>query len=216
MSRLDLKSSIAKLACGMILCLCALAACGNPAGSTGKAATPTPIQQEVSTNPTIAPSPTATHIHSTPVVTTHATPVTHAPTAGSGPLVILTPTPLPGGSSQSQLVTLPDRTLAIQHASKQQGMDAQTTAVTLVMSIKNTGSKSIPNQASYYLLVGSEGDIFGYQSSATSSYFGTIAPGNARSGSIVFQVPTAAVNGLRLLFRPDITQETVFVALQVS
>jgi hypothetical protein len=213
MSRIDLKSRIAKIACGMILCLCALAACGNPAGSTGKVGTPTPIQQEVSTNPTIAPSPTATHSHSTPVVTSHATP---ASTAGSGPLVILTPTPLPGGSSRSQLVTLPDRTLAIQNASKQQGMDAHTTAVTLVMSVKNTGSKSIPNQASYYLLVGSEGDIFGYQSSATPSYFGTIAPSNARSGSIVFQVPTAAVNGLRLLFRPDITQETVFVALQVS
>ena len=213
MSRIDLKS---RIACGMVLCLFALGACGNPADSTGRASTPTPIQQEVSTNPTIAPTATATHIHSTPVVTTHATPATHAPTAGSGPLVILTPTPLPGGSSQSQLVTLPDRTLTIQNASKQQGMDANTTAITLVMSVKNTGTKSIPNQASYYLLVGSEGDIFGYQSSATASYFGTIAPSNTRSGSIVFQVPTAAVKGLRLLFRSDITQETVFVALQVS
>ena len=207
MSRIDLKISIA---CGIIFCMFVLGACASQANSSGTASTPTPGQQEVSVRSGSSRSPTATHALSTPAAPTPTV------TVRSGPFVILTPTPLPGGSSQGQQVTLPDRILGIQRVSKQQGMDAHTMAVTLDMSMKNTGTTAIPNQASYYLLVGSEGDIFGYQSSATPGYFGTIAPNNTRSGSIVFQVPTAALNGLRLLFRPNIAQETVFVALQVS
>lgn len=208
MSRKYLKSGIT---CAIVLFLCALSSCSNPTHSTSGVSAPTPIQQEVSTNPTIAPSPTATHAthaHPTPVLATPAS------SPGTGPLSILTPTPLPGGGSNSQLVSLPDRTLAIQQVTKQMGMNATTTAVSLLMTITNIGAKPIQNQASFYLLVGSEGDIFGYQSSATASYFGNIAPHNSRSGSIVFQVPTAALNGLRLLFRPEIAQETVFVQLQ--
>jgi hypothetical protein len=207
MNKIYLKSAII---CGIVFLLFAMVSCGNPTNNAGSSSTPTPIQQEVSTNPTIAPSPTATHAHSAPAVATPAS------SPGSGPLVILTPTPLPGGSSNGQLVTLPDRTLAIQSASKQQGMDANSTGVSLVMSINNTGTKPILNQANYYLLLGSEGDIFGYQSSATAGYFGTITPHNSRSGTIVFQVPTAALKGLRLMFRPEIVQETVFVALRVN
>ncbi len=207
MNKIYLKSAII---CGIVFLLFAMTSCGNPTDSNGSTSTPTPIQQEVSTNPTIAPSPTATHVHSAQVV---ATPTS---TPGTGPLVILTPTPLPGGSSNGQLVTLPDRTLAIYSASKQPGMDANSTAISLVMTINNTGTKPILNQAAYYLLVGSEGDVFGYQSSATAGYFGTIAPHNSRSGTIVFQVPAAAVKGLRLMFRPEIVQETVFVALSMN
>jgi hypothetical protein len=207
MNRIYLKSTII---CGMVFLFFVMASCGDPTNSSSSPGTPTPVQQEVSTNPTIAPSSTATHAHSAPVV---ATPTS---TPGTGPLVILTPTPLPGGSSNGQLVTLPDRTLAINSASKQQGMDANSTAISLVMTINNTGAKPILNQATYYLLVGSEGDIFGYQSSATAGYFGTIAPHNSRSGTIVFQVPAAAVKGLRLMFRPEIVQETVFVALSMK
>ena len=199
MNKIYLKSAII---CGIVFSLFAMISCGNPTDSNGSTSTPTPIQQEVSTNPTIAPSPTATHVHSAQVV---ATPTS---TPGTGPLVILTPTPLPGGSSNGQLVTLPDRTLAIQSASKQPGMDANSTAISLVMTINN--------QAAYYLLVGSEGDVFGYQSSASAGYIGTIAPHNSRSGTIVFQVPAAAVKGLRLMFRPEIAQETVFVALSMN
>jgi|SRR5579859_1973022 len=207
MNNIYMKSAII---CGIVFLLFAITSCGNPTGSNVSTSTPTPIQQEVSTNPTIAPSPTATHAHSAQVV---ATPTS---TPGSGPLVILTPTPLPGGSSNSQLVTLPDRTLAIHSASKQPGMVANSTAISLVMTINNTGTKPILNQAAYYLLVGSEGDVFGYQSSATAGYFGTIASHNSSSGTIVFQVPAAAVKGLRLMFRPEIVQETVFVALSVN
>jgi hypothetical protein len=213
MSRKYSKSAIASKIVVFLFALASLASlasCGNPTVATPNASTPTPIQQEVSANPTIAPSPKTAHAHPTPVLATPST------TPGTGPTIILTPTPLPGGSSNSQMVTLPDRTLAIQRANKQQGMDANTTAIALAMTLTNTGVQAIQNQASYYLLVGSEGDIFGYQSSATSSYFGTIAPHNSRSGTIVFQVPTAALNGLRLLFRPEIAQETVFVQLQVN
>lgn len=116
----------------------------------------------------------------------------------------------------SQLVKLQDRTLAILSVSKQQGNDASSTAVSLVMAIQNTGNTSIPNQAGYYQLVGSEGDMFGFQSSATASFFGAIAPHASRSGTIVFQVPTAAISGLRLLFRSELAVETVFVPLNIS
>jgi len=198
------------IACGIVLCLFLLAACGGPTNSVTANATAT--QAELSTNPTntmTVPSTPTTLIHpaNTPVV---ATPVL---TPGSGPMVILTPTPVPGGGSSSQLVTLADRTLTINSVSQQPGSSANSTAVTLVMSVKNTGAQAIQNEASFYKLAGSEGDIFGVQSSATPSFFGTIPAQGTLSGTIVFQVPTAAAIGLRLLFRPEVVSETVFVKL---
>lgn len=198
------------IACGMVLCLFLLSACGGPANAVPANATAT--QAELSTNPT----KTAT-VPSTPTTSTHPahTPVVATPvlTPGSGPTVILTPTPVPGGGSSSQLVTLADRTLTINSVSQQPGNSVNSTAVTLVMSVKNTGAQAIQNAASFYELAGSEGDIFGVQSSATPSFFGTIPTQGALSGTIVFQVPTAAAKGLRLLFRPEVVSETVFVKL---
>jgi hypothetical protein len=83
------------------------------------------------------------------------------------------------------------------------------------MTIKNTGANSIMNEASYYQLIGAEGDIFGLQSSATANFFGTIASKASRNGTIVFQVPTAAIAGLRLLYRSEVATETVFVSLHI-
>ena len=194
---------------GCILLVLTLAACGNSAGATGNTATPTTtLRNEVSTNPTVAQTtPTAPHgATSTPIISTPS----------HGPMVILTPTPVPGGSVNSQLITLPDRTLAILNVSKQQASDANSTLISLNLTMQNTSKTSIPNQPSYYQLVGSEGDMFGSQSSASPSFFGTITSHASRSGTIVFQIPSAAVSGLRLLFRSEIATETVFVQIKTS
>lgn len=187
---------------GGILTVLLLVACGGPTDSTGNVSTPpsTLPQQVVNITPTLVP-PTSTSPHSTP---------------GTGPILILSPTRVPGGTAHSQLVTLPDRTLAIENVSKGSGADTNSTAISLVMMIKNIATKSIMNEASYFQLVGSEGDVFGLQSSATASFFGIVASQSSRSGTIVFQVPTAAINGLRLMYRSEIAAETVFVALQVQ
>ncbi|MGI9061302.1 MAG: DUF4352 domain-containing protein [Ktedonobacteraceae bacterium] len=201
------------IACSIVvICLLLLAACsGAPTTNTTSTPTATPTQLELSANPT-------TRVTGTPTTPSTATPAVGAPTStpGSGPLIILTPTPVSGGGATSQLVTLADRTLTITSVSQQQGGSANTMAITLVMAVHNTGAKSIQNQASFYKLVGAEGDIFGLQSSATASFFGTILPQGSLNGTIVFQVPTAAANGLRLLFRSEVVTETVFVPLKIQ
>ena len=139
-----------------------------------------------------------------------------ASTPGVGPTVILTPTTVPGGNPHSQLVTLADRTLVITSVSQQAGSDSNSKAINLTMTIKNTSTKSIMNEAAFFQLVGSEGDAFGVESGTTSNFFGTIAPHSSRSATVVFQVPAGAVNGLRLLYRPEVVTETVSVALNLS
>lgn len=137
-------------------------------------------------------------------------------TPGVGPTVILTPTIVPNGNNtHSQLVTLSDRTLIITNVSKQAGTDSSTVAISLKVTVKNTSAKPIKNQATYFQLT-AQGDIFGMQSSANSRFFGTIAPQSSRSGTIVFQVPAGAVSGIRLLYRPEVATETIFVALNLS
>jgi len=113
------------------------------------------------------------------------------------------------------MVTLPDRTLIINNVSKQSGSGAGSTTIVLIMTIKNTSAKSIMNEASFFQLIGAEGDTFGLQSNAATNFFGTIASQSSRNGTITFQIPTAAIDGLRLLYRSEITTETVFVSLNV-
>jgi len=113
------------------------------------------------------------------------------------------------------MVMLPDRTLIINDVGKQPGADASSTAIVLVITIKNTSAKSIMNEASFFQLIGSEGDTFGLQANTTTSFFGTIASKSSRNGTITFQMPTAAINNLRLLYRSEIATETVFVSLNV-
>ena len=136
-----------------------------------------------------------------------------ASTPGVGPIVILTPTTVPGGSPQSQVVTLADRTLTISGVSQHTATESNTTAISLTMTVKNTSTKPILNEATFYQLIGSEGDAFGIASGAPSPFFGPIAPHSSRSATLVFQVPAGAVNGLRLLYRPEVSTEAVFVAL---
>jgi Domain of unknown function (DUF4352) len=136
-----------------------------------------------------------------------------ASTPGVGPTVILTPTIVSNGNAHSQLVTLSDRILIISSISKQAGADSSSLAISLTMTIKNTGAKTIMNEAMYFQLTGADGDTFGVQSGANSEFFTAIAPQSSRTGTIVFQIPVGATNGLRLMYRPEVATETVFVPL---
>jgi len=139
-----------------------------------------------------------------------------ASTPGIGPTVILTPTKVPGGNEQSQLVTLPDRIITITNMSKQVGTDSNSITINLSITIKNTGAKTINNDAAYFQLISVEGDAFGLQSKVAPNFFGSIASQSSRSGSIIFQVPAGAINGIRLMYRPEVSTETIFVPLNLT
>jgi Domain of unknown function (DUF4352) len=139
-----------------------------------------------------------------------------ASTPGIGPTVILTPTKVPGGNEQSQLVTLADRVITITNMSKQAGTDTNSKAINLTITIKNTGAKTINNDAAYFQLISAEGDAFGLQPNVASNFFGSISSQSSRSGTIIFQVPSGAINGIRLMYRPDVSTETIFVTLNLA
>ncbi len=201
------KRVIASMAVLLLLAF-AVAACGSSGGTT-------PVKV-AGNQPTVTPTtdtPTSTVV-ATAVPTTGAvaTPASQN-SPSSGPNIILTPTPAPGGGQE---VTFPDRVLVIGQVSKLASVGSST-PVSVALTVKNTGAKTIPNEAAFFQLVGSEGDIFGYQSSVTAGFLGPIAPQSSHAGTIVFPVPTAAMSGgLRLLYRSEIDTETVFVALQFS
>ena len=139
-----------------------------------------------------------------------------ASTPGIGPTVILTPTRVPGGNEQSQLVTLPDRILTITGMNKQVGTNSNSIAINLAITIKNTGTKTINNDAVYFQLISAEGDAFGLQSNVAPNFFGSIASQSSRSGTIIFQVPSGAIYGIRLMYRPEVSTETIFLPLNLT
>jgi hypothetical protein len=146
-----------------------------------------------------------------PTVISNATVGTNKP--GTGPIIVQSPTVVPGGSASSQQVGLADRQLVINNVSRQVDTATGTTTVTITATIKNTSHKDIKNLATYYQLVGAEGDMFGLSSDTNGNFFGTIASDSARSGTLVFQqVPTAAIKKLQLLYRSE-TAQVVFVPL---
>jgi hypothetical protein len=102
-------------------------------------------------------------------------------TAGVGPITVLTETPVPGGETSKQPVTLHDRTLTVEKVSTKAGTDATSTSVSITISIVNTGKTPIMNEAGFYELEGAEGDSFGSQSSVTPNFYGAIAPLDAES-----------------------------------
>ena len=136
--------------------------------------------------------------------------------AGKGPLVISSPTPVPGGKAGSQQIVLGDRTLIINSLSKQKGASTSSTLLNLDLAVHNTSNKAVMNQSTFFQLMGPEGDTFGYQYNSSDNIFGTIAAHMTRSGTIVFQVPTATISSLHLLYRPEIATETAIVLLKVS
>jgi hypothetical protein len=139
-----------------------------------------------------------------------------ASTPGVGPTVIPMPTTASSGNLHGQLVRLADRTFTLSSVSKQAGPDSNSTAISLTMTIKNTSAKPIMNEATFFQLISSEGDTFAVETSVTPNFFGAIGPRSSRTATLVFQVPSAAVNGLHLLYRPEVPTEAIIVALNFS
>jgi len=135
---------------------------------------------------------------------------------GKGPVIITSPTPVPGGRAGSQQIILGDRTLIINSVSKQKGASTNSALINLDLAVKNTSDKAIMNQPTFFQLMGPEGDIFGYQYNSSDNFYGTIAAHTTRSGTIVFQVPTAATSSLRLLYRPEIATETAIILMNLT
>ena len=144
------------------------------------------------------------------------TPKASKGTPGKGPVVISSPTPVPGGKAGSQQIVLGDRTLIINSVSKQKAASTNSTLIYLDLAVQNTSTKAIKNQSTFFLLTGSEGDTFGYQYNSSDNFYGTIAAHKTRRGTIVFQVPTAATSSLHLLYHPEIATETVIILLKIS
>lgn len=153
---------------------------------------------------------------STPVATITpqlVTPKSSGGSQGKGPLLIFSPTPVPGGRAGSEEVVLGDRTLIINSVSKQKGASANFAQIYLDLAIQNTSGKAIMNQPGFFQLIGPEGDIFDYQYNSSDNFYGGLPAHTSRSGTIVFQVPAAATSGLRLLYRPEIAAETAIIVL---
>ena len=160
-----------------------------------------------------------------PVTPTIQSGTVAANTPGAGPTVIAivtvvataadTPASTPQGNTQKQVITLADRTLTIIQVSKQPGADASTTGISLTITVSNTSRSPIMNQATFYQLEGAEGDSFGTQSSVSANFYGSILPQGSRQGTIVFQVPTGAVTGSHLLYRPEVATETTLIPLNI-
>ena len=164
-----------------------------------------------STGASVSTTPTAQGRTISPTVISNATVGTN--THGTGPIIIQSPTPVSGGSASSQQVGLADRQLVIENVSRQVDATTGTTTVTIKLEIKNTSGKNIKNLATYYQLVGAEGDMFGLSADTNGSFFGTVASGSMRSGTLTFQqIPTAAIKKLQLLYRSE-TAQVVFVPL---
>ncbi len=182
--------------CSLLALLALLAACGD--SNSTSAVTPT-LQSGTVIADTPGTGPTVIAV------------VTVVPTGVAGN----TATPVPQGTqgNPQQVIRLPDRTLTIDKVSKQAGSDASTTAVSLAITVTNTGPSPILNQATFYQLVGDEGDSFGTQSSVSANFYGSIPSHGNRQGTIVFQVPTGALKGLRLLYRPEVATETTLIPL---
>ncbi|HEY4389615.1 MAG TPA: DUF4352 domain-containing protein [Ktedonobacteraceae bacterium] len=188
--------------------LCALtlllAACSGPTSSPGTSQTP-----GANSNGTSAPTTVAT---ANATVVTGGNGATNV-TPPSGPTIVTSPTPIPGSNGKGQQVSLKDRTLLITSATKQKGADPTSTSIVLALTVQNKSGATIQNQPEFFQLVGSEGDTFGKQSNSSDSFYGPINANSQRSGTIVFQIPTAAVNGLRLMYRTENQNETVFTTL---
>lgn len=181
----------------LLLLLAACTSAGNPTGNSSNG--------QQGTTSTATALPTITPI----------TPKSVSGSPGIGPIVISSPTAVPGQPGSQQIV-LADRTLIINSVSEQKGTSTNSTLVSLALTIRNTSAKTIMNQSTFFELLASEGDAFGSPSSNSDSFYSTIAAHTTRSGTIVFQVPTAAASGLSLFYRPEIATETVIVRLKIS
>jgi hypothetical protein len=132
------------------------------------------------------------------------------------PVVIESPTPVPGDSASAQQLGLADRTIVIESVSEQADSSADFATITLQLTFKDTGDKDIDNLATAYKLVWTEGDMFGLQPGGSSDYFGRVVAGSTRSGVVAFQqIPSAATRKLQLFYHADASQ-VVFAPLDIG
>ncbi len=197
-----------KLVPGVVILVLLLVACGSARSDSSNGNTGTGSTQDRGS--TLSATVAAT------ITPQLITPKAASGSAGKGPLVISSQTPVPGGKAGSQQIVLGDRTLIINSVSKQKGASANSTLIDLDIAVHNTSNKAIMNQSTFFQLMGPEGDTFGYQYNSSDSIYGTIAARMTRSGTMMFQVPTAAMSSLRLLYRPEIATETAIILLNVS
>ena len=157
--------------------------------------------------------------HSATAITTITpqlvTPKAVSGSPGKGPLIISSPTTVPGGKPGSQQIVLHSRTLIITSVTRQKGASANSTLITLNLAVQNTGNTAIMNQSTFFQLMGSEGDAFGYQYNSSDNFYGSIAAHTTRNGTIVFQIPTPAASSLHLLYRPENATETAIISLKI-
>ncbi len=185
-----------------------LVACGSAGNESSNGNTGTGSTQDQGSTPSATAAASIT-----PQL---VTPKAASGSPGKGPLVISNPTPVPGGKAGSQQIVLGGRTLIINSVSKQKGASTHSTLINLDLAVQNTSNKAIMNQSTFFKLMGPEGDTFGYQYNSSDNFYGTISAHTTRSGTIMFQVPTAATSSLHLLYRPEIATETAIVLLKVS
>jgi hypothetical protein len=145
--------------------------------------------------------------------------VTPKPVGGSpgkGPLVISNPAPIPGGKIGSQKVVLSDRTLIINSVTRHRGTNQGSILIELNLVVRNTSEKAIRNESTFFQLIGPEGDTFGHQTNSSDDFYRTIDAHASRSGTIEFEIPTAAASSLSLLYRPEHATETVLTRLKAQ
>ncbi|MFL5662454.1 MAG: DUF4352 domain-containing protein [Ktedonobacteraceae bacterium] len=184
----------------MILAVLLLLVACNPAGSGNNSS----IQGS---------TPSGTTATITPQL---VTPKSASGSQGKGPVIVVTPSPVPNGPAGSQEVVLGDRTLIIYSAIKQKSASANSALINLNLAIQNTSGKAIMNQSTFFQLIGPEGDTFAYQYNSSDDFYGTITTRMIHRGLVVFQVPTAATSSMSLLYRPEVATETVIVQLKIS
>jgi hypothetical protein len=199
----------------LFFCVCLLLiGCGGDIPDVANAAsvvTGTPVQKA-----TTSPGHSVTMAGRGKTATVESTAVVGTPiqSNGAAPIEISTPTPVPGGDSTSQQIVLKDRTLVINAVSRQKGANPDPVAINIAIAIKNTGGRSIQNQAAFFQLVGAGGDFFG-QTNSSDNFYGSIAPHTTRSGTITFQLPAAAVKNLRLMYRSEVSSEALLISIKV-
>jgi hypothetical protein len=126
--------------------------------------------------------------------------------------VISNPTHAPG-AGLGQEVPLADRVLILGGVRTQMGANPRLTVIDVDIAIRNTANKPILNQPTYFELMGPESDGFAPRGDAADPFYGTMEAGTTRSGTVEFQIPAAAISGLRLLYRPEVATEAVTLLL---
>ena len=188
---------------GVMLVVVGLAACGS-AADPGSAASATAGGSAASATVRPAAMPR-------PVI-----PKPAGGSPGKGPLVIANPAPLPAGKIGSQKVVLSDRTLVIKSVTTQPATNQGSVLIDLAVVVRNTGEKPIRNESIFFRLIGLEGDTFSQQGNTSHGFYGSIAAHTSRSGTVGFEIPSAAASGLYLLYRPEIATETVLTRLRAG